>query len=81
MGLAGITDTDIARSRADPRFKQVLLARSLEQLLAALYRLQHGEVGEEPVNIGHLREGAVMAIQVADLIRTLDERLGPAQPR
>ena len=79
MGLAEITETDIARSRADPRFKQVLLARSLEQLLGALYRLQHGEI--EPANANDLREGAMMAVQLADLIRALDERLSPAERR
>ena len=79
MGLAEITETDIARSRADPRFKQVLLARSLEQLLGALYRLQHGEI--EPANANDLREGAMMAVQLADLIRALDERLSPAETR
>jgi len=79
MGLAEISETDIARSRADPRFKQVLLARSLEQLLGALYRLQHGEI--EPAHADDLREGAMMAIQLADLIRVLDERLSPAETR
>ena len=79
MGFAQITETDIARSRADPRFKQVLLARSLEQLLGALYQLQHGET--EPANADDLRQGAMIAVQVADLIRALDERLSSAQTR
>jgi len=36
-----ISDADIARSREDPRFKQVLLAKGLEQLLASLHRMQN----------------------------------------
>ena len=39
--MSTISDADIARSREDPRFKQVLLAKSLEQLLASLHRMQH----------------------------------------
>ena len=70
-----ITETDIARSRADPRFKQVLLAKVLEQLLGALYRLQHDQAGAEAASPRDLREGAMMAVQLADLIRAIDDRL------
>ena len=38
-----ITEADIARSRADPRFKQVLLAKSLEQLLKDVNLSRHGD--------------------------------------
>ena len=75
MDYLAITDADIARSRADPRFKQVLLAKVLEQLLAALYRLQHGGADANVVNAGHLREGALMAVRLADLIHSIDDRL------
>jgi hypothetical protein len=74
MDHLAITDADIARSRADPRFKQVLLAKVLEQLLAALYRLQHG-ADANPANARHLREGAMMAVHLADRIRAIDDRL------
>jgi hypothetical protein len=73
MNLA-ITEADIARSRADPRFKQVLLAKVLEQLLGTLYRLQHDPTQDEAGARG-LREGALMAVQLADLIRSIDDRL------
>lgn len=76
-----VTDTDIVRSRADPRFKQVLLARSLEQLLGALYRLQHDTSAPDPASARDLREGAVMAVRLADLIRAIDERLERAGRR
>ena len=69
-----------APPRADPRFKQVLLAKSLERLLGTLYRLQHGPANVDPVSARDLREGAMMAVQLADLIRSIDDklRLAPA---
>ena len=69
-----ITEADVTRSRADPRFKQVLLAKALEQLLGTLYRLQHDPKQDEAGARG-LREGALMAVQLADLIRSIDDRL------
>lgn len=75
MDRAVITDADIVRSRADPRFKQVLLAKVLEQLLATLHRLQRDSRYCDAAGIRHLREGALMAVQLADLIRTIDDRL------
>ena len=36
-----ISDADIKRAREDPRFRQILLARSLDQLLGSLHRMQH----------------------------------------
>ena len=70
-----ITEDDIARSRADPRFKQILLAKVLEQLLAALYRLQHGLALADPTSARDLRDGALMAVKLADVIRSIDDRL------
>jgi hypothetical protein len=69
-----ITEADVTRSRADPRFKQVLLAKVLEQLLGTLYRLQHDPKQDE-TGARRLREGALMAVQLADLIRSIDDRL------
>jgi hypothetical protein len=66
-----VSEADITRSRHDLRFKQVLLAKALEQLLATLYRMKH----ESPAGDAEdLREGAIMAARLADLIRDLDER-------
>ena len=70
-----ITDADVERSRADPRFKQVLLAKVLEQLLGTLYRLQHGPANSDAATARDLREGAMMAVKLADLIRSIDDRL------
>jgi hypothetical protein len=73
-----ISEADIARSRSDPRFKQVLLAQNLERLLARLYRLQHGPAPGDAASARELREGAMMAVQVADLIRAIDDKLSSA---
>jgi hypothetical protein len=70
-----ITNQDIERSRADPRFKQVLLAKALEQLLGALYRLQHVPANAEADDARDLREGALIAVQLVDLIRSIDDGL------
>jgi hypothetical protein len=80
MDHLAITEADVARSRADPRFKQVLLAKMLEQLLGSLYRLQHAPAVDE-VGARDLRDGAMMAVQLADLIRSIDDRLRLAGAR
>ncbi len=80
MDHLAITEADVARSRADPRFKQVLLAKMLEQLLGSLYRLQHASAVDE-VGARDLRDGAMMAVQLADLIRSIDDRLRLAGAR
>ena len=76
MGLVAdkISEADIERSREDPRFKQVLLARSLEQLLDSLHRMQHSPQ-VATANAVHLREGALVAVDLADRIRAIDEQL------
>ena len=69
-----ISEAEIAQARVDPRAKQVLLAKALELLLAALYRLQRVPAHSDPESLRQLRAGAMMAAKVADLIRDLDEQ-------
>jgi len=69
-----ISEADIAQARIDPRVKQVLLAKALEQLLAALYRMQHDPAHSDPDGLRQVRTGAMMAAKVADLIRDLEEQ-------
>ena len=78
MNHSAVTEADIVRSRADPRFKQVLLAKSLEQLLGSLHRMQQHAAHASPAGARDLREGAMMAVQLADLIRAIDDRLRAA---
>ena len=75
---SAITDADILRSRADPRFRQILLARMLAGLLDRLYRLQHAPPDAAAACEGELREGASMAVRLADTIRAIDEKLRPS---
>jgi hypothetical protein len=73
-----VSDDEIERSKSDPRFKQVLLARNLEQLLASLHKLQHSGTAT-PTTAQHLREGALVAVDLADRIHAIDEQLKQAR--
>jgi hypothetical protein len=75
MDQPEISEADILRAREDPRFRQVLLARSLENLLATMHRMQRNAHRLPASEAGHLREGALMAVQLADRIRAIDENL------
>jgi hypothetical protein len=68
-----VNEAELARAHDDPRFKQVLLARGLEQLLDMLYRNQH--LAYDPVGAQNLREGVAMAVRLADQIRAIDDQL------
>ena len=68
------TDADLAQARLDPQFRQDLLAHSLETLLAALKRVQAGDVSADAAR--QLKEGATLAVKLADLL----QRLGAVPP-
>ena len=69
-----ISEADIERARVDPCVKQILLTKALEQLLAALYRLQRVPALSDPESLRQIRAGAMMAAKVADLIRDLEQQ-------
>ena len=69
-----ISEAEIARARVDPRVKQALLSKALEQLLATLYRMQQDPARLSPERLRQARVGAMMAVKVADLIRGLEEQ-------
>lgn len=69
-----ISETDLAHARVDPRFKQILLAKALERLLATLYRMQHDPARSDLAGLRQLRDGAMVAVEVADRIRHLEEQ-------
>ena len=62
-----ITDTDLARARADVSFRQEMLTRSLECLLAELSKLQHAP--QSPARARQVREGIELAVKLSDLLR------------
>jgi len=69
-----ISEADVARARLDPRVRQALLTKALEELLATLSRMQQDPAHSDPQTLRELREGAMMAAKVADLIRDLEEQ-------
>ena len=69
-----ISETDIARSRVDLRFKQSLLTRALEQLLAILYGMEHDPAYSDAESLRGLRDGAIVAVELANLIRHLEQQ-------
>jgi hypothetical protein len=75
MMEATISEADILRARQDPQFKQALLTKSLEQLLETLHRMQRAADRLPTSEAAHLREGALMAVQLADRIRAIDNNL------
>ena len=71
-----VTDADLARARTDAQFRHEMLTHSLEGLLAALKRAQRTQL--KPETAGQMKEGASLAVQLADRL----QRLGiPVTPR
>ena len=64
-----VTDEDLAQARRDPAFRKQLIANKLDHLLAALARLRSSEHAREPVPARQLREGAQLAVKLANLLQ------------
>jgi hypothetical protein len=71
-----VTDADLARARADADFRQRLLTASLDLLLAELNKLQR--VAKDAAHSDQLREGAELAVKLADLLRRIAARTSHA---
>jgi hypothetical protein len=69
-----ISDDDLTRARADAGFRHKLLARSLSSLLVELNRLRTAEPTIDATRASQIREGAKLAVQLADLIRAAAEQ-------
>jgi hypothetical protein len=67
-----ITDADLARAREDADFRQRLLTNSLELLLAELNKLQRAT--NTNALSDQMREGAELAVKLADLLRKIASR-------
>ncbi|RDV01847.1 hypothetical protein [Undibacter mobilis] len=59
------TEEDIERARTDPGFRQELLARNLERLLAALNTARKNGDERDPVCARQIREGVDLAVKLA----------------
>ena len=64
-----VTEDELARARTDPAFRQQFLAQNLDRLLDALERMRRADAARQ------LREGADLAVQLADRLQSGD--LGP----
>jgi hypothetical protein len=64
-----VTDEELALARRDPLFRQQLIASNLDHLLAALARLRASDQASEPEPERQLREGAQLAVKLADLLQ------------
>jgi hypothetical protein len=71
--FAPVTDDELARARNDPAFRQQLLNRNMEALLAGLKRLRKAPT---PNGRGaqQIRESVELAVRLAELIQ------GPHRP-
>jgi len=77
-----VTDQELALARRDPAFRQQLIASNLDHLLVALARLRATEGVNDPVPAKQLREGAQLAVKLADILKKSDGLVasGPPQP-
>jgi hypothetical protein len=69
-----VTEDDLARARIDPAFRQQFLAENLDRLLEALKKMRDAD-SQDADTARQLREGADLAVQLADLLQGCD--LGP----
>jgi hypothetical protein len=69
-----VTDTDLARARSDPAFRQKLLTQSLETLLSRMQKLRGSASNSAGGGAKQLREGVELAVRLAELIQNADGR-------
>jgi hypothetical protein len=67
-----VNEDDLARARSDPAFRQKLLAANLDRLLGALNRMRRQGL-PTPEGAQQIREGADLAVQLADRLQTGSE--------
>lgn len=63
-----VTDADLERARHDVPFRHKMLANNLDRLLAELNRLRSASEHVDKASALHLREGALLAVKLADLL-------------
>jgi len=78
--FTAVTEEDLARARADSAFRQRLLASSLGRLIDELQRRNRATGRNDMVDPAQLREGAELAVKLADIISRL-EPAGNAGPQ
>ncbi len=66
-----VTEDELVRARNDPAFRQQFLAQNLDRLLDALERMRRASEQNEDA-ARQLREGADLAVQLADRLQGTD---------
>jgi hypothetical protein len=65
-----VTDSDLARARSDPGFRQRMLSQSLDALLGALRKVRsQAPPPPESAGANQIREGVKLAVRLAELIQ------------
>jgi hypothetical protein len=62
-----VTESELAQAREDPAFRQQLLTRNLEILLAKLQKQRQAPRSKDS-NAAQMREGVTLAVRLAELI-------------
>jgi hypothetical protein len=71
-----VTDEDLARARRDPMFRQQLLAKNLDRLIAELNRLKSASTKIDATRARQIREGVQLAVKLAEILNKLTNQ-GP----
>lgn len=64
-----VTEEELVQARRDPAFRKQLIASNLDHLLAALARLRASNDASDPEPARQLKEGAQLAVKLADLLQ------------
>ena len=62
------SEDDLEHARADPAFRDQLMAENLDMLLSELNRLRI-KAGHKPEAARHIREGANLAVKLAERLQ------------
>ena len=62
------SEDDLEHARADPAFRQQLMAENLDMLLSEINRLRIS-AGNKPEAARHIREGANLAVKLAERLQ------------
>ena len=63
------SENDLEHARADPAFRQQLMAENLDMLLSELNRLRT-KAANKPETDRHIREGANLAVKLAERLQS-----------
>ena len=67
------SEDDLAHARTDPSFRHQLMTKNLDMLLSELNRLRT-KAGNKAETDRHIREGANLAVKLAELLQRIESR-------